>query len=255
MSFILKIIGIFLFSTLAFAKTFISPFSSSVDSLNIPNSHLVLENKKNNVKIYRSMAPVLPGNIESMKKTNIQKILIIKKDSKGEVKKEIKDLKKSGYTKNQIHQIPIEWKNVNLIKTCNQFVAGLEQVNDFYHNGKGNMLYHCTVGEDRTGILTGLSKMWFSKITNDSQIKKHFEEDLCRGGFGRGNPEKPFEKVVVPIRKNLTPLYVFLYEQIRRLKIQDQALTNEFCHKLSNKKLLKKVRQKAQNFKCQKQTL
>ena len=75
-----------------------SPFKSSVEGINIPNTHDV----EGDGTILRGMAPF--GHISELVEADVTDILIFKHQTRGEVDKEIKLLKEAGYSSSNIHR-------------------------------------------------------------------------------------------------------------------------------------------------------
>lgn len=223
-SFLTSILLLFI-SVVSLAKPhrhFISPFPSSIKTSKIPNHHLVYKSESN-TQIYRGMALVKAEYLQSIQNMKIDDILIVKKDSKGEVLKETTALKKLGYKQEQIHQIAIDWKEKSKLKMCNDFVEAYQFLKNYERQNTKKLYFHCTVGEDRTGILAGLLLLSHSK-NKLSDKNKIFNEELCQRGYGSGNPNKP-DFVVKPIRENLTPIWHYLSTSLAK----NNTLTKEDC--------------------------
>ncbi len=196
---------------------FRSPFPSSVDGMSTPNAHYV----DSNHQVIRSMAPNSTDELISM---GIDEVLIFKKQSRKEVDYEIIDLAKAGYSKSSIHHIPFLWKGIRSYKkSCSQVVSALQIINEAVRNNK-KILFHCTVGEDRTGVLAGLWKMLDQKWS----LKQAFYYEMCENGYGAGNPDKP-SKVYNAIRKELTPLYVYMANLIEEGILSLDNLNPDIC--------------------------
>lgn len=86
------------------------------------------------------------------------------------------------------------------------------------------MFYHCTVGEDRTGLLSGL---WLLLNTKKS-IQYVFKNQMCENGYEAGNPQKP-AYVVNEIREDLTPLFMMMATKIKRGELSLSNLTTKIC--------------------------
>lgn len=179
-----------------------SPFDSQVPGVSIPNAHVLLVNDDNRPLVVRGMAPN-QKQIGELKNLGIQKILIFKTETKSEVGEEKAALLEAGYQDYEISHIPFPWKDLNNFQeTCQKTVQAL-QVIEHAIDGEAPIFFHCTVGEDRTGYLAGLLKVWQSP---ELAIKDIFREELCARGYEAGNAQKP-KQVVSKIRETLTPSF------------------------------------------------
>lgn len=180
---------------------FTSPFASSVEGLSIPNSHYV----DNTLQIIRGMHPL--GKVQELVDLGVSDILIFKAQSKKEVDTEISQLLLEGYSLENITHIPFIWKDIDSYKeSCEQVIQALKLMEEVYLSNDRKLFFHCTVGEDRTGLLAGVWRM----LSQDWSANEAFEFEMCENGYGRGNPQKPYTPVVKPIRKELTPLFDWL---------------------------------------------
>ncbi|MBN20357.1 MAG: hypothetical protein CL678_03630 [Bdellovibrionaceae bacterium] len=212
----------FLFSFLTLhlnAKDFESPFPPTAPGIQIPNAHVLKENK-----LMRGMDP--SRWIEDLKTANINQILIFKNNSRHSVTKEIKVLKKAGYKMNQIHHIPFLWKDMGgFKKTCLQTIEALQKIKNVMNTPNQNLYFHCTMGEDRTGYLAGLYR-----ILNDHwTVSQAFQREMCERGYAGGNPYKPMERVTLPLRKELTVHFVQMLKLIRSKKLRWERLDPRIC--------------------------
>lgn len=191
----LLFLTLILITELAFAGLK-SPFPSSVEGIEIPNTHSISEEGD----VLRGMAPL--GRLEELVNYGITDVLIFKNQTRNEVDKEIAGLKELGYEDNAIHQIDFRWKNMESEQVaCEQSVEAFKLIQATKEWG-GRIFFHCTVGEDRTGFLSGLYKMMSSNISRN----KAFYYEMCENGYGAGNPQKLWV-VVNAIRNELTPLF------------------------------------------------
>jgi len=217
------LIGVFL-SFQAYALE--SPFPSRLtdEGITIPNASVVGEGQG---RVLRGSMPINTerDNIDQLVRAKVNHVLIFKTSVKGDVEKEIEALKTAGFEENQIHAVDFAWKEIKDYKlACLQTLDGLSFLRDAY-NTKGKTVYlHCTVGEDRTGYLSGL----FRQITEHGTADKYFKEEMCENGYEAGNPQKP-QNVVKAIRESLTPLYFQMSELIRTKKITLDTLDRKAC--------------------------
>jgi len=168
--------------------------------------------------IYRSAAP--EKYIDQLEYLGIKSVVIVKAQSHHEVDQEIALLK--------AHQISYQWfdlpwKNIsNYVKECEKIKEALFSLRQA-HLKKQKTLLHCTVGEDRTGLISALYR-----ISEDRwSLAKAYHEEMCAKGYGFGNKNKP-DWVSLEVQKNLSPLF-----QAMASAIQTKGLDQMKCETLS----------------------
>lgn len=182
-----------------------------------------------------------PGKFAGdLRDLGIDAVLIFKSDTRGEVAKEVEALLSTGFEESNVHHIPMAWKDLDLGVACEQTVAALEVLTAAVSDGK-TVFFHCTAGEDRTGMLAGLYRI----IHEDADVDLMFQEELCEKGYSDGNPGKP-RIVTEEIENGLTPLYFALAEKIAAAKSSGRKIgkrlcqglkpipVNRSCHQLAN---------------------
>jgi hypothetical protein len=200
-----------------------SPFQSTVDGLTIPNAHYVSLNDS----VIRGMAPTV-GHIDELVELGITDVLIFKNQTRNEVDKEIISLKKAGFKNNSIHQINFKWKEYESIQVaCEQTIQAFQIIKRVREKGN-KIFFHCTVGEDRTGLLSGLYKMMNEGLTREDV----FQNEMCEKGYEAGNSHKPWV-VVKAIRKDLTPLFKKMAKAINMGMISLEDLGRSNCQKIA----------------------
>ncbi len=202
---------------------FESPFPSSINEISIHNTHEIDEA----YKLIRGMAP--HSKINELLTFGITDVLIFKHQTRKEVDQEIKKLKLAGIDTQNIHHIPFRWKNIaSETQACEQTIQALKIMKEIEADKEGRKLFlHCTVGEDRTGYLSGLWRMLSQGWTQEMA----FEEEMCKRGYARGNPNKPWF-VVNAIRKELTPLFQKMSSLIKQEKLTLENLSDSICKDL-----------------------
>lgn len=229
---ILSFLYLYSFNSLALK----SPFASSIKGIELPNSHFLDQDKQ----LIRSMAP--NRYIDDVLKLGVTDILIFKNQTRNEVDKEITLLEEVGF--DNISVIPFGWHDYgNYKKACLQTIEALKIMRAVAASKRKKLLFHCTVGEDRTGYLSALWKLIFTKMTP----KEAFQTQMCQKGYGRGNPKKPY-KVVKEIQDDLTPLFIHMVELIKAKKIRYNYLSKKVCSNIKVNKNIKVPR-------CRKQLL
>ena len=215
----------------------ISPIPSTYLETEIPNSHLLTEN------IIRAMAPRNEKDIDRLIELGVVKFLIFKIDTNGEVEKEKNLLYSKGYSTHDILHLSFPWKDItDFQNVCEMTIEALSflKIND---NKKQTTYMHCTVGEDRTGYLAGLYKIY----TDSNQlIEDVFQNELCDKGYEAGNPKKVYH-VVQKVRENLTPAFLGMVHLINENR--GKKLAKSMCNNFQAVKLNLK------DFSCKKSKL
>lgn len=194
-----------------------SPIPSSISGIELPNAHFISEGEN----LIRGMAP--KGHYEELTSLGVTKVLIFKKQSRKEVDVEIRELRERGFSSKDILHIPFLWHDFPSEElACEQ---SIEALNFLLNNEKrGETVFlHCTVGEDRTGHLSGLYRIFKQRWS----IEKAFKEEMCERGYGRGNKNKP-SYVVSEIRSALTPIFLKMAKRIQELG-PDAKLSPSLC--------------------------
>jgi protein-tyrosine phosphatase len=198
-----------------------SPFQSTVEGINIPNTHYVSQDET----VLRGMAPT--GHLEELLDFGITDVLIFKNQTRNEIDKEVKKLKELGYEDSNIHQINFRWKEYESMQVaCEQTIEALQIIEGVRAEGN-SIFFHCTVGEDRTGLLSGVYRMMSENMTR----AEVFQEEMCEKGYEAGNSNKPWV-VVNAIRKDLTPLFKKMAKGVDLGMISLDKLDTSACSKI-----------------------
>lgn len=189
----------------------ISPICSTAvgtDSipLSLPNTHKVLVSNSKGAPVYRSNSPYQTQHVLEIMDLDIQTVVVYKSFHNKKDKSLLYNLyEDSGYDPKRLVHIPMPWKQegkkpFDYRKACEMTVEAMNII----HNSTAPVLFHCTVGEDRTGMLAGLLK-----VQNGSSVVKAFRDEMCARGYEAGNPTKSQSPSVVrAVRDALTPLYL-----------------------------------------------
>ncbi len=86
------------------------------------------------------------------------------------------------------------------------------------------ILFHCTVGEDRTGLLAGL----MTQLLEQASTEDAYYNEMCLKGFSGGNQHKPLH-VQKAVDQALTPLYFKVSELIQTKKLRVGHLNKKVC--------------------------
>lgn len=217
-----------IFATASTGLAFGSSLDSEVPGLSIPNSHILLQDAKNQPLVLRGMAPTA-DQIEELKSVGVEKIIIFKNETKDEVQKEIHELRNQGFANRDILHLDFPWKDLtNLQDSCRMTVQALQFLEEAVQSQKP-VFFHCTVGEDRTGYLAGLFQIWQNP---DISVSKVFQSELCGHGYEAGNAHKP-KKVVEAIRETLTPTFLQMAGLLKEWKSQGAGLDVSLCDEVA----------------------
>jgi len=166
---------------------------------------------------------------------NVTDVIIFKNDVRGEVERELNDLESLGING---HHIPFHWKEIPSMKVaCEQIIDALSIITQVQTKG-GNVFFHCTAGEDRTGLLAGLFRMMDEGLDR----KTAFVEEMCAKGYSDGNQKKP-RIVTSAIEGGLTPLFIEMAHLIEKGDIAINKLDKNICRNLAMTKEIMKCRQ------------
>ncbi len=181
----------------------ISPIPSSVDGVRLNNTHVVVSDAQG-PKILRSQSPRVDTDYQELKNLNLSDILIFKNGDDGKVKQEILTWQSMGISASRIKTVPFPYKNFPDFKTpCQQTITALDFINNARRQSNSLVLFHCTVGEDRTGYLAGLVRLLESK----TPIKDVFQSEMCEKGYSAGDPRKP-ATISNQIDQDMTPIFL-----------------------------------------------
>lgn len=195
-----------------------SGFPSEVEGLPIPNAHEMEAGR-----IFRGGEP--RSQVDDLVKFGITDVLIFKTQNFVEVSKEIGSLKSLGVNDANIHHIPFRWKDLpNFQEPCEQVVEALLTLTSLPADPKRKLFYHCTHGEDRTGLLSGLYRL----MDDGWDLQRTFHDEMCENGYEAGNPRKD-KGTVGAIRSSLTPLFLKMAWLIETGKLSKDDLNTGVC--------------------------
>lgn len=194
-----------------------SSMPSTYEETGIPNSHLLSEH------VIRGMAPRNKKDLQRLLDLGVEKFLMFKIDTNGDVAKEIETLLSMGIAEQNMLQLDFPWKDItDYNSVCEMTVDALNMIKTA-ESKKQKIYFHCTVGEDRTGYLAGLYKIY----RGDNETRKEiFDGELCDKGYEAGNPEKIFS-VAKKVRDSLTPAFMGMADLIE--KNAGKKLTKSMC--------------------------
>ena len=186
-----------------------------------------LERVANNPRVYRGRAPK-PEEYKKLIKKGITTVIIFKNQNHSEVDDEIAGLEKLGMSPEKIYHIPLPWKDIpSETQACEQVIQALAIVSQVEASAQDKVFFHCTVGEDRTGLLAGLSAQLLGLRDQPSSYLK----EMCNKGYASGNLHKPTD-VSESVERSLTPLYLKISSLIVSGQLTRSNLNPEVCKNL-----------------------
>lgn len=205
----------------------VSPFPSTVDGIDIPGAHALWQDKDRKVVLLRAMAPRNAEDFQQLKNYPFTDVLIFKNEIRDEVQKEIKHLTTFlEYPKSQVYNIEMLYKDFPDFKTpCLKTIAALKIIKKTVFDSKRSLFLHCTVGEDRTGYLSGL----FRLMSGWKTIRYTIQNEMCYNGYGAGNGNKPVF-VIDAIRSHLTPMFLKMAFLIKERGLSWSNLDESLCN-------------------------
>lgn len=173
-----------------------SPFDSSVEGISVPNTHWIDDAQT----ILRGMEPRATSEFEELRAAGIERVVIFKNTTgQDDVGKEIAAWKLPAA---DVLHVPFKWKDLEDFTTpCEQTLEALRFIRESAAADQ-KVLFHCTVGEDRTGYLAAMHGLLFE----GADPEEAFDADMCERGYSSGNPQKPYF-VQGKLEDGLTPLY------------------------------------------------
>lgn len=207
-----------------------------VAGLTLGNTHEVYEGKG---KLLRGHEPA--KDAKQLTDIGVTDVVIFKHDNKGEVAKEIEDLKKLGIPEERITAIDMPWKDIEDMKDpCRKTLQAMNAMLAVAATPGRVGYFHCSAGQDRTGMLAGLLRM----ITAGWTAEKAFVSEMCAHGYGFGDTTRP-ANVSKAVETNLTPIFLQIASQIEG---QGLALTSKLSPSLCTSK--PKTELDSSRFKC-----
>jgi hypothetical protein len=163
-----------------------SPFDSTVAGITIANTHAV----GGNDKLLRGMAPGEPAQFDQLLAADVAAVLVFKNQTGTgtDVADEMQTFVNRGLAQSRVVNIPFKWKELGSFQeVCGQTVSALKFIKtNLAANRK--TFFHCTVGEDRTGLLAAAHRL----ITEQGlDAVAAWDGEMCERGYGAGNPLKP----------------------------------------------------------------
>lgn len=211
------------FLALSFANAALeSQLPSTVPGLTIRNAHMIYQTPM--AKVYRGQAPK-QNEIPQLLSLGVQRFLIFKNDSRGEVAREIAFLHSKGVLTQNILHLEMPWKDSEGFQnTCMMTVEALKFIETSVEKNM-NVFFHCTMGEDRTGYLAGLWGLWVGTYSTPAAA---FKQEMCARGYEGGNPNKPYI-IARDVREALTPNWLKMVQLLKQARLTGKSLSQISC--------------------------
>ena len=175
----------------------------------------------------RILRGALPdGKAHLLKEEGVTDVLIFRhvRDNGEKEKQELRGL---GYKDEQIHHVPMRWRNLKSFEqACKEVVSGLKVMKQVEEDPKRKLYLHCTMGEDRTGMISGVYRMVFQGWAPE----KAYQSEMCQRGFGDANPRKPPE-VASAVNESLKVLFARMAVLIQEGDLNKVTLDPKACDK------------------------
>jgi len=214
--------------------THVSPFCPTVmrvskpdETVSIPNMHEVLSTEVAGVKVMRSNSPYYPEHITDVVDQGIGKVIVYKSFYKAEQRYQLEDLYRENGYDGELIFLDMPWapdketQEFDFVSSCKLTIQAMIAIRD----AETPVLFHCTVGEDRTGMLAGILRV----INNGWSIEQAFNDEMCANGYEAGNPRKLESFVVDAVRAGLTPLFL---KMVTAIKQNNGILSESLCESL-----------------------
>lgn len=200
-----------------------SPFASTAPGIDIANAHVVGQGPL----LLRGMAPRSAEDYDQLFASKVGAFLVFKNatGNGSDVSDELAELTRRGIPAARAKHIAFKWKDLTSYKeSCEQTVEALAflSANKAAHR---KTYFHCTVGEDRTGLLAAMAR-----LVDESNLDAAaaWDEEMCERGYGAGNPLKP-SFVVKAVDGGLTPLYRKLAYLVKTGRLERTSLVPSAC--------------------------
>lgn len=176
-------------------------------------------------RILRGASP--EGRVILLKENGVTDVLIFRDGSGPHNANEKKELASVGYKDSQVHHIPMSWKNVSSFEeSCRKTVAALKVMNAVEQDSSRKLYIHCTMGEDRTGLISGLYRMIFQSWSTNQA----YQQEMCTRGFAESSPHKP-PHVVNTVNASLKTLFIRMAALIESGQLSKDSLNPDVCVK------------------------
>ena len=202
-----------------------SPIRSTLDGVNLQGTHEVISDQ-NGPEVIRSQTPKTDVDFKQLKALGLTDVLIFKRETKNEVSTEISQWQSYGISGSHIKSIPMDYANFPDFRTpCQQTIDALKFISASRNAPKGRVLFHCTMGEDRTGYLAGVIG-----LLQGGDPMSVFKNEMCQNGYSAGDPKKG-RSVCGQIDRDLTPIYLKMAYFIKKGALSWKNIDPSICGK------------------------
>lgn len=205
----------------------VSPIEPTLPDTTLANAHGVGPEEGGRYKAIRSMAPKTKEEFDQLQKHGVDEVIIFKDGPKKVITDEVDIWKARGIPEDKVHHIAFPWKDFSDFKTpAEQTLEALRIMMAARAAGRV-VLFHCTVGEDRTGYLSALYRL----LTEGGDPYQLFKKEMCERGYENGDPLKPYGPVVLKIRESLTRTYLKMAYLIKTKQLTETNLDSSVLDK------------------------
>lgn len=200
----------------------VADMENEVDGLTLGNTH----------EVYRGEGRLIRGHepgkkVDELQKIGVTDVLIYKVERRNEVSREIEALKKIGIKEERIHHVDMDWQKIkNPEDACRETVGAINTLSKVATTRGRTGYFHCTAGQDRTGLLAGLLRMRLEGWT----AQDAFFKEMCAHGYGFGDTKRP-ANVSGVVEKNLTPIFLQIAGQLMAGAGSRSELNPSLCAK------------------------
>ena len=208
--------------SLSFSQ-FVSVFPSTFADVSTPNTHIT--HKNGYTLILRGGTPRNSDDLKSLIDFGIHKILIIKNETKNEVQNELAALNELNFPQKNVIRYKFLWKNFTSFKNqCEMTLDILKEIEKSVDN-KQSTYFHCSVGEDRTGYISVLWKIYQNPNLKFDDL---FNNELCDHGYEGANPNKGARNVM-EIRAYTTKMLLLMFNTLKQASEKNTSLSDIQC--------------------------
>lgn len=172
-------------------------------------------------QLFRGALPKSSGEYAELTKYKIQDTLIFRDDAEDEIRREQQTLQTLGIRSTWL---PMTWNKPKDPRTnCYQAVKAVKLLLELKRQGR-HVFFHCTAGQDRTGLVAGLYRM----LVEQWSAQKAFRDEMCARGYADGGPSSKPAWISRAVAESLTPVFLALGREIETTG----QLTGAACSKL-----------------------
>lgn len=137
-------------------------------------------------RIARGASPT--GRAKVLLENGVTDVLMVRNAVGREGETERDELRRLGYRDDQIHEVPMVWRDLESFEAgCRNAVAALRIMAEVDRDPRRKLYMHCTMGEDRTGLIAGLYRIVFQGWRAEAA----YRDEMCARGFAEASQRKP----------------------------------------------------------------